>query len=85
MGGIHMSQSQSLSISNQTIHQTQINSQPMVTNQANNQSNSLSSYGQQTPDFSLDNLLSGDTSNFSEQELLNSFDSDSGFNLQDIL
>lgn len=85
MAGIHMSQSQSLSISNQTIHQTQMNSQPMVTNQTNNQSNALSNYGQQSSDFSLENLLSADTSNFTEQELLNSFDSDSGFNLQDIL
>lgn len=85
MSGIHLSQSQSLSISNQTIHQSQLNAQSMVNNQSNNQSNTLGNYTQQTPDFNLDNLLSADTSNFSEQELLSSFDSDAGFNLQDIL
>lgn len=86
MGGIHLSQTQSLSITNQNIHQTQMNPQQLVSNTSNNQSNALNNYAQQPQaDFSLENLLSADTSNFTEQELLNSFDSDSGFNLQDIL
>lgn len=83
MGGIHMSQTQSLSISNQTLQQSQMNTQ--MVNQQANQSNTIANFSQQSPDFNLDNLLSSDAGNFTDQELLNSFDSDAGFNLQDIL
>lgn len=83
MGGIHMSQSQSLTISNQTLQQNQINSQ--LVNQQTSQTTTISNFSQQSPDFNLDNLLNADTGNFTDQELLNSFDSDAGFNLQDIL
>ena len=53
----------------------------------NNQSSSLSNFNPQAADFNLDFLenLPTDSGGFTEQELLNSFDSDPGFNLQDIL
>lgn len=87
MGGMHMSQTQSLSITNQSIHQTQMNNQQLVNNQNNNQSNALSNFSANAADFSLEFLesLPSADSNFTDQELLNSFDADSGFNLQDIL
>lgn len=87
MSSIHMQQTQSVSMSNQSLQQQNMNNQ-LVNAQANNQSNSMNAFNSQTADFSLeflDNLPSTDTSGFTEQELLSSFDNDSGFNFQDIL
>lgn len=89
MGNVHLQQSQSLSIT-QTMHQQQqqqtaMNNQLTNNNQQNtNHPSSLASFNPQANDFSLEfleNLPTADTSAFTDQELLNSFDTDSGFNL----
>ncbi|KAK5649778.1 hypothetical protein RI129_000807 [Pyrocoelia pectoralis] len=85
-----MQQSQSLSVSNQALQHQQLNNHQQLMNNPsnNNQSSSLSNFNPQAADFNLDfleNLPTTDSSAFTEQELLNSFDSDPGFNLQDIL
>ncbi|XP_031333196.1 neurogenic protein mastermind-like [Photinus pyralis] len=85
-----MQQSQSLSVSTQSLQHQQLgNHQQLMNNPSNNnQSSSLSNFNPQAADFNLDfleNLPTTDSSGFTEQELLNSFDSDPGFNLQDIL
>lgn len=84
---MHMQQTQSLSMSSQSMAQQNLNNQQLMNNQSNN-SNALNSFNPQSADFSLEffeNLPNTDTSAFTEQELLNSFDADSGFSLQDIL
>lgn len=78
MNSLHMQQNQSLSLSsaNSSVGMQQGNS------------NMVGYNSQSTTDFNLDfleNIPGGDTSSFADQELLNSFDSDPGFNLQDIL
>lgn len=86
MANMHLQQSQSLSLSSQSIQQQNMSNQQQL-NQTSH-SNALSNFNPQTSDFSLEfleNLPNTDTSAFSEQELLNSFDADSGFSLQDIL
>ncbi|GJQ69502.1 hypothetical protein Trydic_g6606 [Trypoxylus dichotomus] len=88
MSSIHMQQTQSVSMTNQALQQQNMNNQLVNASAVNNQSNSLNAFNSQTADFSLeflDNLPSTDTGGFTEQELLSSFDNDSGFNFQDIL
>lgn len=86
MGNVHLQQSQSLTMS-QSLHQQQttINNQLTNSNQnASNHANALASFNAQANDFSLEfleNLPNTDATSFTDQELLNSFDSDSGFNL----
>lgn len=83
MSNIHMQQSQSISVTNQTIHQQGNLSSPLGSTPPNNQSNVLSNFNPQA-DFNFeffDNLTSGDAGTFTDQELLNSFDTDAGFNL----
>lgn len=93
MGNVHLQQSQSLTIT-QAMHQqqqqqqqqqTSMNNQLANNNQpTNSHSNSLASFNPQATDFSLEfleNLPTTDTTSFTDQELLNSFDTDSGFNL----
>lgn len=88
---IHQQQPQQQSNNSQqmaTTNQSSNNSSSSsVVNATNNQNNNLSNFPQSAPDFIdfLDNLPAGDTNNFSAQDLLNSLDSDPGFNLQDIL
>ncbi|XP_023015214.1 uncharacterized protein isoform X3 [Leptinotarsa decemlineata] len=80
MSNIHMQQSQSLSVSNQ--QQTTMNNQ-LSGAPSNPQNNILSTFNPQA-DFNfefLDNLTTGDSGTFTDQDLLNSFDSDAGFNL----
>lgn len=84
MSNIHMQQTQSISVTNQTIHQQggSLNS-PLGNTQPNNQNNVLNNFNPQA-DFNFeffDNLTSGDAGTFTDQELLSSFDSDAGFNL----
>lgn len=84
MPNLSMQQTQALQISNQ---QQQLSAQQSLNPSNNSQSNALSNFNPQS-DFSLDfleNLHTSDSTAFTEQELLNSFDNDPGFNLQDIL
>ncbi|KAK4883013.1 hypothetical protein RN001_006332 [Aquatica leii] len=90
LSNMSMQQTQSLSMTNQSIQHQQLNNHQQLLNNPsnNNQSNSLSNFNPQAADFNLDfleNLPTSDTSAFSEQELLNSFDNDPGFNLHDML
>lgn len=92
LSGMTLQQSQSLAVSNQALQQQQQlnNQQQQLMNNStnNNQSNSLNNFNPQAADFNLDfleNLPTTDSNAFTDQELLNSFDNDSGFNLQDIL
>lgn len=66
--------------------QTTMSNQLTSTNQQNNSHpNSLANLNPQSTDFSLEfleNLPTSDTTSFTDQELLNSFDTDSGFNLR---
>lgn len=85
MSNIHMQQSQSISVTNQSLHQQGglSNSLAAAAQQSNNQNNVLNNFNPQA-DFNFeffDNLTSGDAGTFTDQELLNSFDSDAGFNL----
>ncbi|XP_063912380.1 neurogenic protein mastermind-like [Zophobas morio] len=84
ISSIHMQQSQSMTVTNQSLQQQNMNNQ-LVNNTTSNQNNSLNSFNSQNTDFIglefLDNLPTTDTTAFTDQELLNSFDSDSGFNL----
>lgn len=83
MSSINMQQTQALSVATQQQQQQMGGHQAL--NAAN--SNALSNFNPQS-DFSLDfleNLPAADSSALTEQELLNSFDADPGFNLQDIL
>lgn len=75
MSSVHMTQTQSMTMNGQTGASS--NMTPFGSSSINNSA----------PDFSLeflDGLPTGDASNFSAQELLNSLDTDP-FNLQDIL
>lgn len=91
MTNMSIQQTQSLSVTSQTLQQQQLNShqqQLMNSPSNNNQTNSLSNFNPQAADFNFDfleNLPTTDSAAFTEQELLNSFDNDPGFNLQDIL
>ncbi|KAF5294671.1 hypothetical protein FQA39_LY02803 [Lamprigera yunnana] len=88
LSNMSMQQSQSLTMSNQSIQHQHNHPQLMNNPSNNNQSNSISNFNPQAADFNLDfleNLPTTDASAFTEQELLNSFDNDPGFNLQDIL
>lgn len=85
MTNIHMQQSQSLSMSQamQQQQQQQQNMNQLVNNQSSN-NNPLSNFNSGASDFNLeflDNLPTSDSAPFTDQELLNSFDADSGFNL----
>lgn len=83
MSSIHMQQSQSITVTNQALQQQGNLNNQLTSTQSNNQSNALSSFNPQA-DFNfefLDNLAPSDTGAFTDQELLNSFDSDAGFNL----
>lgn len=83
MSNIHMQQSQSISVTNQTLHQQSNLNSPLGSTPPNNQNNVLNNFNPQA-DFNFeffDNLTSGDTGTFTDQELLSSFDSDAGFNL----
>lgn len=87
---MHMQQSQSLSMNSQNLSQQSLTNQQQqqLMNNQNNNTSALNNFNQQSNDFTLeffDNLPNADTSAFTEQELLNSFDADSGFNLGDIL
>lgn len=76
-----MQQTQALSVTNQAMQQQNLNNQIVHTP---SQNNALASFNPQASDFSLeflDNLPTSDSAAFTDQELLNSFDSDSGFNL----
>lgn len=82
MSNIHMQQSQSISVTNQAIHQ-QNNLNNQLGSSTQNQSNVLNNFNPQA-DFNFelfDNLTSGDAGTFTDQELLSSFDNDAGFNL----
>lgn len=87
ISSIHMQQSQSMTVTNQNMssnpqHQQLVNNASSASNNQN--SAALSSFNAQTADFSLeflDNLQTSDSTAFTDQELLSSFDSDSGFNL----
>lgn len=77
ISSIHMQQTQSM-----TVQQQQNLNNQLVNNSSNNQNNL--NFNSQS-DFIglefLDNLPTTDSTAFTDQELLNSFDSDSGFNL----
>lgn len=79
-----MQQSQSISVTNQAMHQqSNMNSSPLGSTPANNQNNVLNNFNPQA-DFNFeffDNLTAGDAGTFTDQELLSSFDGDAGFNL----
>lgn len=81
MGNMHLQQSQSLTVSQslqQSVGNQLVNAPPTNTQQA------ISGFNQQSTDFSLEfleNLPTTDTGPYTDQELLNSFDTDSGFNL----
>ncbi|XP_050515733.1 neurogenic protein mastermind-like [Diabrotica virgifera virgifera] len=94
MSNLHLQQSQSISISNQSLQQSQqqqnlslggqMNSIVPSANSAQNSQNALASAFNPQADFNfefLDNLAAADGTTFSDQELLSSFDSDPGFNL----
>ncbi|KAJ8941457.1 hypothetical protein NQ318_016897 [Aromia moschata] len=83
LSSIHMQQSQTITVTNQSIQQQGNMNNQLSNAQSNSQNNALSSFNPQA-DFNfefLDNLASGDSGAFTDQELLNSFDSDAGFNL----
>jgi hypothetical protein len=78
-----MQQSQSMTVTNQSLQQQNMNNHQLVNN-TTNQNNALSSFNSQPTEFNLeflDNLPTADSTAFTDQELLSSFDSDSGFNL----
>ncbi|KAG5887789.1 hypothetical protein JTB14_024004 [Gonioctena quinquepunctata] len=80
MSNIHMQQSQSITVTN---HQQGNMNNQLSNTSSTNQSNALSNFNPQA-DFSLEfleNLAASDTGTFTDQDLLNSFDSDAGFNL----
>ena len=88
LGNIHMQQTQSMSVSSAQLLQPQHQQQQQQPQQQQQTAPPPSYNPHAAPDFSLeflDNLTGGDAGAFTEQELLSSFDSDSGFNLQDIL
>lgn len=77
-----MQQSQSMSVTNQTMHQQNNMSSPLGNPPATNQSNVLNNFNPQAEfNFEFFDNLTGDAGAFTDQELLNSFDSDAGFNL----
>jgi hypothetical protein len=83
LSSIHMQQSQSMTVTNQSLQQQNMNNHQLVNN-TTNQNNALSSFNSQPTEFNLeflDNLPTADSTAFTDQELLSSFDSDSGFNL----
>lgn len=93
MSNIHMHQSQSITVTNQiqqhsNMSQMNQNNQQQIqqqTSQQQQQNNSLSNFNP-TADFNFeffDSLPTTDTTSLTDQELLNSFDSDAGFNLVD--
>lgn len=68
----------------QTIQQSTVGNQLVNTPTANTQQTSIANFSQQqSTDFSLEflDLPTTDTGAYTDQELLNSFDTDSGFNL----
>lgn len=80
---MHLQQSQSLSVS-QTIQQPTVGNQLVNTPSPNTQQSALANYNHQPTDFSLEfleNLPSTDTGPYTDQDLLNSFDAETGFNL----
>ncbi|XP_066256995.1 neurogenic protein mastermind isoform X2 [Euwallacea similis] len=88
MSSIHMQQSQSISVNNQSLHQPQQPSNGMLSNASSNPNSnngSLAAFNPQANDFNfefLDNLGgTADTAQFTDQELLNSFDTDAAFTL----
>lgn len=83
MTSMHLQQSQSLSVS-QTLQQSAVGNQLVSTPPSSAQQAAISSFNQQSTDFSLEfleNLPTTDAGPYTDQELLNSFDTDSGFNL----
>ncbi|XP_048526511.1 neurogenic protein mastermind isoform X3 [Dendroctonus ponderosae] len=88
MTNIHMQQSQSISVNNHSLSQPQQNMNNMLANSSVNSNapgNSLATFNPQATDFTfefLENLAgTADAAPFSDQELLNSFDTDAAFNL----
>lgn len=85
---MHLQQTQSLTVS-QTIQQSTVvgsSGQQLVNTASPNtqQSVTVANFNPQSTDFSLEfleNLPSTDSGSYTDQELLNSFDTDSGFNL----
>lgn len=78
-----MQQSQGVSVSSQLMHQPNSMNNPIGSTPSNNQSNILNNFNPQA-EFNFeffDNLTSGDAGAFTDQELLSSFDTDAGFNL----
>lgn len=76
---MHLQQTQSLTVSH-TIQQSTSQQQP----QQQIVNTPSPNFNQQSTDFSLEfleNLPSTDTGPYTDQELLNSFDTDPGFNL----
>lgn len=94
MSNIHMSQTQNISLQSQQgpgsmgNQQGPNQQQPGANSYAlQNTANATAGFPSQS-DFNLDfleNMQSGDPNNITAQELLNSLESDPGFNLQDIL
>ncbi|CAH1126964.1 unnamed protein product [Ceutorhynchus assimilis] len=89
MSSIHIQQSQSISVNNQSLQQPMQQSNGMLgnsTSNGNTAAGALASFNPQNTDFSfefLDNLAgTADNASFTDQELLNSFDTDAAaFNL----
>lgn len=81
MSNLHMQQNQSITMNQ--LQQQQQNMNQLVNSPAAS-SNALSNFNSGASDFNLeflDNLPTSDSAPFTDQELLNSFDADSGFNL----
>lgn len=86
MSSIHMQQSQSISVNSQSLHQQQQGAGMIGNGAQNGGGNSLGGFNPQAAtEFNfefLDNLAgAADTAQFTDQELLSSFDTDAGFNL----
>lgn len=88
MSNIHIQQSQSISVNNQSLQQSQQPGNGMLGNSASNSNaagSALAAFNPQASDFNfefLDNLSgTADAGQFTDQELLNSFDTDAAFNL----
>lgn len=81
----HQQQQQQNATSNhQLVNNNNNNNSSSNNHHPNNNNNPLNNFNPQAADFSLeflDNLPTSDTGPFTDQELLNSFDSDNGFSL----
>lgn len=85
MSSIHMQQSQSISVNGQSLQQSQQPGNGMIGSTSGSNNGNALTFNPQAADFNfefLDNLPgTADGAPFTDQELLNSFDTDAGFSL----